>query len=384
MGRLFKTHPLTVFRAVKSDQGVLDIGDRSYDKLARVAFSPIGPESGSVEHSFGAATFENYRSTNFGPANTEFDEYIVFSLRADERKVPAAALNKEFEDAVDAELERNRDQGKNFVSRERKKEIKEQVKLRMLAHMPPVPKVVDVIWNTKTDLVFVTDKSKTALTRVENVFNAAFGPEYTLAPFELCDMLPMVEDIASRSEFVRGFLTWLWKERASGNDYHVYDTNFVAYIEDKITIADAHESIAASVSGEAEGEFMEIIQGVQSGKQVVQAGVSFERYVDEGVEKLAYMDLLGESLPSINSVTIPPVTHLDAEDVAGAMLIQIGNIEEAFGMLQHLIVHYVEQVGHDFGSFQSLRECLLGLAQEGTSVTVSCGDDSVTIKRKAA
>jgi len=61
MARLFKKHPMSIFLVIPSDQGVLDLGQRTFDRLGKVAFESI--DENSMESSVGVVTLEDYRST---------------------------------------------------------------------------------------------------------------------------------------------------------------------------------------------------------------------------------------------------------------------------------------------------------------------------------
>jgi uncharacterized protein (DUF4415 family) len=319
MARLFKKHPLTVFRATKSGQHTFFENERSYDLLRQVRFRDID-ETSDRSLSVGAVMIENYRSTNFGPGNVEFGEYIAFSVRVDERKAPAAAVKKAFDDAVERELELAKAQGKNFVSRARKLEIKEQVKLRITAQMPPVPKVVDVFWNTRSGLLFVTDKSPKMIERVSRVLDNAFSPEFV---FERVEM-------ESGLDAMPGVLDCVWEGRNVGGFQTVYNGQlYRATVEDKIVISDRYEEIRGS--GYEDGAPLdEIAEGIKKGKNVARALIRFEGETN-GFSFEA--ELSTSSLPNMLSLSIPTVTHHDEEEFAGALMEQMGNVEEAFGVV---------------------------------------------------
>ncbi|AAS96931.1 hypothetical protein DVU_2459 [Nitratidesulfovibrio vulgaris str. Hildenborough] len=94
-------------------------------------------------------------------APPEKGEFLAFSLRLDTRRIPAAVIKKYTALSLRDEEERNKQQGKKFISRERKKELKEQVKLRLLSRFLPIPAEFNVVWATTSNMVyFASTQSK--------------------------------------------------------------------------------------------------------------------------------------------------------------------------------------------------------------------------------
>lgn len=102
-------------------------------------------------------------------------EYLTFSFRVDTRRVPPAVVNKHLGLRLKAELLQIKAQGKTFVSRERKKEIKEQVVLALKKRFLPIPAVFEVIWNTNKNLLYVASVQPKLLELFENYFVHSFG-----------------------------------------------------------------------------------------------------------------------------------------------------------------------------------------------------------------
>lgn len=99
------------------------------DKLKQFAFRDIDdiPEMQSQ----GWTSFEDMLDTDWAEAPPQKGAYLVFSLRLDSRRIPAGVVKKHLALALRQEKERMREQNKTFISRERKKELKEQVLLRL-------------------------------------------------------------------------------------------------------------------------------------------------------------------------------------------------------------------------------------------------------------
>ena len=335
MGRLLAKHPLTIFLVVPNDQGVLDTDERTFDKMKKVAFESI--DETADESSIGFVVLENYRSTNFSPGVVEFGEYVVGSVRLDMRKVPKAALDKLHDDYLDAEKDKNKENGIEHIAKDRRKELRELAALKLRAKVPPTPKVVDFWWNTKTGLAFLTDKSKVAVDAFIGLFRAAFGPGYELRAVEITNILPNAAEVEVNVGL--DMLTWLWGCRSKGSAFLASRVPFTAYIDGKVSIASNHEKMSATCDG-GEDTFAEIDAGIKFGKRVSKALIKFE--YGEGNEHWCIFELDAKLLP-ILEVSIPNAKCTPGSDFEGALMQQIGNLEEAFNRLRLLFVCYATQ-----------------------------------------
>lgn len=122
------------------------------DRLKQHAFQDI---DGMAEmQSKGWVCFEDMLDNGWRAAPPQKGAYIVFSLRLDTRRIPAAVVKKHLTLALREEKARLGEQGKTFIARERKKEIKEQVLLRLRARFLPIPAEFNVLWATDRNEVW--------------------------------------------------------------------------------------------------------------------------------------------------------------------------------------------------------------------------------------
>lgn len=129
------------------------------DKLRQFCFRDI--DDTSEERAWGWVCFDDMLDTQWRTAPPEKGEFLTFSLRLDTRRIPAAVIKKYTALSLRDEEERNKQQGKKFISRERKKELKEQVKLRLLSRFLPIPAEFNVVWSTTSNMVyFASTQSK--------------------------------------------------------------------------------------------------------------------------------------------------------------------------------------------------------------------------------
>lgn len=102
-------------------------------------------------------------------------EYMTFALRVDTRRVPPAVVKKHLAQAIKAEELKVKAAGKSFVSRERKKEIKEQVMFVLNKRFLPIPAEFQVIWNVNAGLVYIASVQPKLLELFEEFFVHSFG-----------------------------------------------------------------------------------------------------------------------------------------------------------------------------------------------------------------
>ncbi|NJB68975.1 DNA recombination-dependent growth factor C [Desulfobaculum xiamenense] len=142
------------------------------DRLKRNAFQDI--DDTADERSFGWVSFENMLDNEWLTAPPDKGQYLAFALRLDTRRVSAAVVKKHVQIAQDIELERVREQGKKFVSRERRNEIKEQVMLRLRARTLPVPAYFDVVWNIRDNVIYLASSQSKLRSLFEDLFTLSF------------------------------------------------------------------------------------------------------------------------------------------------------------------------------------------------------------------
>ncbi len=142
------------------------------EKLKQFCFKDIDelPE----ERSFGWTSFEDMLDTNWNTAPPEKGAYIVFSLRLDTRRIPAAVIKKYLRLALDEEKTRLATQGKTFIGSERKKELKEQVLLKLRMRFLPVPAEFNVLWATDTGTLWFASTQRKMIDMFTDLFVRTF------------------------------------------------------------------------------------------------------------------------------------------------------------------------------------------------------------------
>ena len=144
------------------------------------------------EQSFGWVAFDDMLDTTFtNPVDNA--EYLTFALRLDTRRVPAGVIKKHLAIALKKEERQNQEMGKKFVGKERKKELKEQVMLRLRMRFLPVPAHFQVVWNTTSGTLYFASTQQKVVELFQKLFTDTFALHTEpMTPYELA--LKMVED----------------------------------------------------------------------------------------------------------------------------------------------------------------------------------------------
>lgn len=142
------------------------------------------------ERGWGWANIDDMLDTEWKASPPEKGEFFAFTLRVDRRRIPSAIMKKEVTIALREEEERAKEQGRKFVSRDRKNELRAQVKLRLLTRTMPVPASFEVVWNTNTGIVYFTSTSARVVQLFMNQFTLSFGLQLEpLSAYALADRL---------------------------------------------------------------------------------------------------------------------------------------------------------------------------------------------------
>ena len=109
----------------------------------------------------GWVSFDDYLDTTWQAGPPQKGAYMAFSLRVDTRRIPAGVARKHLILALKREKAENEKNGKKFISRERRKELKELVQISLRRRFLPVPGEFNVIWNTaNNEIWFASTQTK--------------------------------------------------------------------------------------------------------------------------------------------------------------------------------------------------------------------------------
>ena len=133
------------------------------------------------ERSFGWVSFEDMLNLMFNEHPVEKGHFLAFTLRLDTRRVPPAVTKKHLAMALKKEEALSREQGRKFVSRERKKELKELVELQLRKRFLPIPAEFQCVWNTASGMVYFASTQQKMLDLFQELFVRTF--ELHLEPY---------------------------------------------------------------------------------------------------------------------------------------------------------------------------------------------------------
>jgi hypothetical protein len=132
------------------------------------------------ERSFGWCNIDNMLDLDWAESPPEKGHYQCFSLRLDTRRIPPAVFKKHCMIALAQELAQAKAEGKAFLSKDRRREIRDQVMLRLRARSLPVPAVFDAVWSMQSGRVLFCSTNSKAKALFEDQFQTTFG--LTLEP----------------------------------------------------------------------------------------------------------------------------------------------------------------------------------------------------------
>ena len=139
---------------------------------------------------YGWVCFEDMLDSEWRTAPPHKGAYLLFSLRLDTRRIPPAIIKKQLSLALKAEKEKMQAQGKKFISRERKKELKEQVLLRLRQRFLPIPAEFNVIWATdRNEVWFASTQGKMIDLFMEAFLNSFELHLEQITPYSLAETM---------------------------------------------------------------------------------------------------------------------------------------------------------------------------------------------------
>lgn len=151
-----------------------DLPDSFWDFVAeRVAAHSFQDIDDTLdEYSIGWVSVVNMFDADFAYGSYAAGDYVVLSMRVDERKVSSSVLKK----CVMKEEERiKKERQVPRLSRSAVLEIKERIRTQLVRKSVPVPAVYDICWNLSDNTLLFFSTSKKAMVLLEELFKETFG-----------------------------------------------------------------------------------------------------------------------------------------------------------------------------------------------------------------
>ncbi len=156
-----------------------DVGDDVLSdvqlRLKRFAFVDI--DQSMEERSFGWVCFDDLLDAEWTTAGPEKGPYLAFSLRLDTRRVPPAVFKKHWMIALRERMAQLVEDGKKFLSKDQKTELRDQVRQRLLMRSLPIPAVFDVVWSVRDNRLYLATTNTKVRTLFEELFTRTFDAE---------------------------------------------------------------------------------------------------------------------------------------------------------------------------------------------------------------
>lgn len=275
------------------------------DALKKFAFRPIDTQKGE-ELAVGWTNMDDMLDTAWASSVPEKGEWLCFALRVDKRKVPGAILKKHFGEALAT-------QGKHFVSRERKKELKEQLKLRLLANTEPAPASVDVVMNKESGQLLVASTAKGMLAHLTELMPRSFGVQ--IAPLEpqidVQQVLRTIYDAHMQASF-------------ESQTYKLTDAG-------RITLAGISEADASIIEVVVKNDRTSTDTGLAGGLSIAKLKISMERENDSLVWVFSLNGLL-----EFSGLKVPAAKKNKDDNQDAVLLEKLYLIEQAVGVIHNL------------------------------------------------
>ncbi len=158
--------------------------DTTRDSLKRDTIQEIDKDP--CEKVCGWTSFQTPFAPQFDDSSFMVGEYLVFSFRVDTKKVPSKVVKKNYEIETARRLA---DTGREYLSKNEKKEIKERVKNVLLLRIPATPNQYDVVWHYEHAWLWFFSSSKSVSEEFESLFLQSFGLRLIrMFPFTLGDL----------------------------------------------------------------------------------------------------------------------------------------------------------------------------------------------------
>ncbi len=304
MGLLSNTVSLTAFDVV-GEAPQQDLMPWIEAQLQQHAFSSI--EHSSEELSLGWVELDDFQARDFiSPGTWWRENYVTFSLRRDQRRLPAALVKGELKREQDKYLAQNPTFQR--VPKNENEELKELVRTRLLARVLPSPTVLDVLWDTRKNQLLFASVSKRAIDDLVDLFSKSFtglrlvvkhpaARARSVVPDTLREALdatlttaaddPVTLQIEQGGWLGHEFLMWLMYQTTNSDSAYRVECSgpaaagepFRAWLDERMVLGGSgSEGVQKVTVSGPQDSFDEVCVALRQGKQMSEATIYLDKY----------------------------------------------------------------------------------------------------------
>lgn len=133
---------------------------------------PEIPDAEMSESMIGWTTYENPYDPDFDSDHISYGTHIVFSMRIDKKSVPQKIVQKNM--AIESK-KIMKESGRDYLSKNEKKKLKEEILLRLSLQIPATPNIYDVLWMPQKKEVYFFTTQKSINETFETLFRQTFS-----------------------------------------------------------------------------------------------------------------------------------------------------------------------------------------------------------------
>lgn len=302
MGLLSNTVSISQFDVV-GDFPAQDLAGWIGQQLADHPFQSI--ENSAEELSIGWVELDDFQRSDFDdPGSWWREDYVTFTMRRDQRRVPAALVKGELQREQRRFLAENPTYQR--VPKDKNDELKELVRSRLLVRVLPSPTLYDVLWNLKTQRLTFANLSTRAVDDLTDLFQKTFpglrlvcvhpmerarqvvSPTLREALAEL-DQAPegsVMEQVRDNQWLGSEFMMWLMYRTTNGSSSYSVSCDgpaaanepFTAYLDDRLLLSGHGNEGAQKVTVVGpQDNFEEVRVALGQGKEIGEATIHFDK-----------------------------------------------------------------------------------------------------------
>ncbi len=146
----------------------------------------------SSERTVGWSSYDDPFNPDFERSSFVIGNYLVFSLRIDKKTIASKIIKKHY--SLEA-AKRLAESGRQYLSRNEKKMIKDQVISILNLRIPATPNIYDLIWNYEESYLWFFSSLKSANEELETLFSKSFKCSLIrIFPYTLADLMMNFSD----------------------------------------------------------------------------------------------------------------------------------------------------------------------------------------------